>query len=94
MQKKDVHCPLTCSLCDTDIENAFHVFVTCLSSQECWQQLGLRQKLEELCLLVETFSELFFLLMQQIDHQQQKIFDAVWNDSRYDSSVVRRGDAY
>ena len=40
LQTKGVVVPLTCVLCDSDVENCWHVFVTCPFARQCWVEVA------------------------------------------------------
>ena len=60
LQTKGVVVPLTCMLCDRDVENCWHVFVTCPFARQCWVVANLLDKIGFFVGTCECFNDWFF----------------------------------
>lgn len=67
LRSKQVLCPLDCVVCESQIENCWHSFISCPSSQACWQQIRAMD-------VVESFAELVFMMLEKLDFQKRHLF--------------------
>ncbi|XP_017221643.1 uncharacterized protein LOC108198399 [Daucus carota subsp. sativus] len=47
LRDKGVILPITCPMCNTDVEHLLHVFFDCCFAQSCWQHVGLNYDMSE-----------------------------------------------
>lgn len=67
LRSKHIVVDTICPRCDNNLENSWHIFVSCPFSKEVWRCAGMEGKLEELILLVEGISELVMKLITHPD---------------------------
>lgn len=60
LQMKEVQCSATCVIWDIDLENCWHLLITCSLSRECWKNSGFWSCFEPWLDKAGGFSELFF----------------------------------
>ena len=79
LQTKEVVFLLTCVLCDSDVENCWHVFVTCLFARQCWVAANLLDKIDLFVGTCECFNDWFFQLGGNLNEENRgKIFMVIW----------------
>lgn len=71
--RRGVLCSLTCTLCETQIENLWHLFVQCSSSVECWEEQQLWGHLSNITLRVNNFKDICFLALKTLDAEQRGV---------------------
>lgn len=74
LQKKGISCPSTCTLCEVDLENPWHLFITCPHSIICWEELGLWSLLNSEILVCEFFAALCFKRLSSLDSNKAASF--------------------
>lgn len=79
LHDKGVQCPSTCVLCSHELEEAWHLFFTCKSNIPCCQQSGLWQYIDPLLETAESFPELFFSDISNLnEHRQENVAMLLW----------------
>lgn len=67
LQEKEVSCPAICVMyANYELEQAWHLFLTCETTIPYWQQSGLRPISEPLLENAESFKKLFFMVCQRL----------------------------
>lgn len=75
LQRKGVQCPSICSLhCPNEMENCFHLFITCPKAEECWRQLNLWGVMEPMLLQIDGFRDLCFRMLASCTDDQRNLF--------------------
>lgn len=62
LQSKGVLCPALCTLCAVELENVWHIFLTCDRVKPVWVKTHIWQVMEPLLMECKSFSSLFFRL--------------------------------
>ena len=79
LQTKRVVVPLTYVLCDRDVENCWHVFVTCLFVRQCWVVANLLNKIDFFVGTCECFNDWFFQLGGSLNEEDHgNFFMVIW----------------
>ena len=79
LQTKWVVVPLTCVLCDRDVENCWHVFLTCPFARQCWVASNLLDKTDFFVETCECFNDWFFQLGGNLNEEDcGKFFMVIW----------------
>jgi len=93
---------MLCSLSETKIENAFHMFATCQVNEGCWEKLNHKQRVDDFVLEVD--SPIFKLLQGLRDQQRRRVAMLLWsiwrrrneklwnNQAELDVAAIQRGD--
>lgn len=80
LQNKGVVCPISCVLCDSDLENCCHLFLTCSKSIACWEREGLWDNIDPLIIQFDSFREIFFELCSRVNEDQRAvIWMLIWS---------------
>lgn len=80
LQRRGVHCPLSCVVSDREVENSWHLFFTCPTSSRCWILLGIWNTIVPLLTSCDSIIHLIFWLLHiDCTDQAQLILGTTWS---------------
>lgn len=73
LQDRGVEVSGICPLCNSNLENTWHLMVTCNISKQCWQQINVWGLIEQSMERVKSFPELFWYLLEQLECKKRSL---------------------
>lgn len=84
-----------CLQCESNLENCWHLFITCEDSVACWKEANLWDRIEPLLVRVDSFTELFFTVNADLCSSMRNLFAmvlwSIWkrrNDRLWEERIV------
>ncbi|XP_073279489.1 uncharacterized protein [Primulina huaijiensis] len=80
LQRKGIQVPLTCIQCGGDIENTWHIFLTCPVAQSCWSETQFVSSINSCSSQVESFVEFIFMMLNSLTTKEMgKVVMILWS---------------
>lgn len=74
LQQKGVSCLAICPVCETGLENSWHVFLSCAQSIDCWKVMHFWSSMEPVMYGVESLPEFMFTYMSSLSWDRRETF--------------------
>lgn len=74
LQQRGIQCSSFCVVCDKEMENLWHLLLTCQVDKEVWRKLNLWVTISPFLVSCESFKELFFKVLAVLDVGSQAVF--------------------
>lgn len=59
--------PQSCVLCEKEIENLWHILVTCSFARNCWKEIQLENQIQNSIDEAKGFSDWFFKVFKSLE---------------------------
>ncbi|XVE54414.1 hypothetical protein DITRI_Ditri03aG0079200 [Diplodiscus trichospermus] len=80
LQRRGIDVPITCVLCGRDIENNWHLMISCPFTQSCWQEAGLSQLINSCAERSDSFFEWIFQVLSATDEAEvNRVLMIMWS---------------
>ncbi|CAN1138108.1 Putative ribonuclease H protein At1g65750 [Linum perenne] len=104
LQNRHLNVPSECGICNTHLENSWHLFLSCSFAQRCWSEAGIQSFVNSVMDSSESLQEWLFKIVESDDPERvariiailgdiwRERNNRVWNSDRHEPlAVVREG---